>query len=66
MLRRAVAVVVALVALTAGVLVGAAPWATAATAATVPAASTPAASMDDPAGAVVLVGTGGISWSDVD
>jgi len=78
-LRRAVAVVVALVALTAGVLVGAVPWASAspaaataaapsatAPAAASPAASTHTASLDDPAGAVVLVGTGGISWSDVD
>ncbi len=53
MLRRALAITVALAAVLAGLLL----------------ASSGAASgapRDDPAGAVVLVGTGGISWRDVD
>ncbi len=57
--RRAFAVAVALVSLAMGFLLGAAPWSNAA------GASGPSA-LDDPAGAVVLIGTGGISWSDVD
>ena len=53
MLRRALAVAVALATVVAGLLVGVSTWPS-------------RASADEPAGAVVLIGTGGISWSDVD
>jgi hypothetical protein len=52
-LRRALAVTVALAAVIAGLLVATSAWPSGARA-------------DEPAGAVVLIGTGGISWSDVD
>ena len=53
MLRRALAITVALAAVLTGLLL---PTSSAAS----------GAARDEPAGAVVLVGTGGISWSDVD
>ena len=53
MLRRALALTVALAAVIAGLLVAASTWPSGARA-------------DEPAGAVVLIGTGGIGWSDVD
>ena len=53
MLRRALAITVALAAVLAGLLLASSTIAS-------------GAPRDDPAGAVVLVGTGGISWSDVD
>lgn len=53
MLRRALAVAVALATVVAGLLAGMSTWPS-------------RASADEPAGAVVLIGTGGISWSDVD
>ena len=56
MLRRALAVTVALATVLTGLFLGATAWA----------GSTGSAAMADPAGAVVLVGTGGIGWSDVD
>jgi hypothetical protein len=54
-LRRALAVTVALATVVTGLFLGATAWA----------GSTDSADAD-PAGAVVLVGTGGIGWSDVD
>ncbi|GAA4404293.1 hypothetical protein GCM10023168_16750 [Fodinibacter luteus] len=59
MLRRALAVTVALATLVVGLVVGSAAWPSQASAAVTTAT-------DEPAGAVVVVGTGGISWSDVD
>ena len=56
MLRRALAVTVALATVLTGLFLGATAWA----------GSTDSATTADPAGAVVLVGTGGIGWSDVD
>ena len=56
MLRRALAVTVALATVLTGLFLGATAWA----------GSTDSAATADPAGAVVLVGTGGIGWSDVD
>ncbi|MFL6166274.1 MAG: hypothetical protein ACJ710_08335 [Ornithinibacter sp.] len=53
MLRRALAITVALAAVLGGLLLASSSIASGAT-------------RDEPAGAVVLVGTGGISWSDVD
>ena len=53
MLRRALAITVALAAVLAGLLL-------------VSPSAASGAPRDEPAGAVVLVGTGGISWSDVD
>ena len=53
MLRRALAITVALAAVLAGLLLTSSSSAT-------------GAPRDEPAGAVVLIGTGGISWSDVD
>jgi hypothetical protein len=52
-LRRALAVTVALAAVIAGLLLASATWAS-------------GAPSQEPTGAVVLVGTGGIGWSDVD
>jgi hypothetical protein len=51
-LRRALALTVALATVVGGLLLGAATWSTHARA-------------DEPSGAVVLIGTGGISWADV-
>ena len=56
MLRRALAITVALVTVFTGLFLGATAWA----------GSNDSAATADPAGAVVLVGTGGIGWSDVD
>ncbi len=53
MLRRALAVTVALATAVVGLVLGSAAWSADAAA-------------SEPAGAVVVVGTGGISWSDVD
>ncbi len=53
MLRRALAVAVALATVVTGLLMASSTWARSAAA-------------GEPSGAVVLIGTGGISWSDVD
>ena len=53
MLRRALAVTVALATAVVGLVLGSAAWSADAAA-------------NEPAGAVVVIGTGGISWSDVD
>ena len=53
MLRRALVVAVALATVVTGLLTAASSWAGSAEA-------------SEPSGAVVLIGTGGISWSDVD
>ena len=53
MLRRALAVTVALATVVTGLLLAASTWPN-------------GASATEPSGAVVLIGTGGISWSDVD
>jgi hypothetical protein len=55
-LRRALAITVALATVLTGLFLGATAWA----------GSTGSAATADPAGAVVLIGTGGIGWSDVD
>ena len=56
MLRRALAVTVALATVVTGLFLGATAWA----------GTIGSSAVADPAGAVVLVGTGGIGWSDVD
>lgn len=55
MLRRALAVTVALATVVTGLLLAATAW-----------AGSTGTTQDEPAGAVVLIGTGGIGWSDVD